>query len=257
MTADVDSFKLTKSSKTEILVKKYHCTNLKFPQCDGYLTVTNKRVIFHGLAQKSYWVDIVIEFIKLVLLCIHSSFCRLLGVKHVKKYLMRATESTSRVVTEVDLYTVSGVSSYYGTRTNLFMLVFGVLALIIPFPIYGQFRSHQNLWRSFGMHYPVGIEVLAVAVVILTIVIGLILLAFCRRQVFFLQIFSSQASGAPISIGEGIGNLGGAKVVCALVGNPTKSTDMMMTELGAMISDIKEMGDVAIDLWKPKVPWSK
>jgi hypothetical protein len=80
-------------------------------------------------------------------------------------------------------------------------------------------------------------------------VLGVALLCFCRRSVFFLEIFSSQASGAPIAIGEGYGNLSGAKALFALSGRPTEETDRMITELGAVISDLKEMGDKAVELW--------
>jgi hypothetical protein len=40
-------------SANEQIVKSYHCTEMKMPDCDGYLTVTNLRVIFHGNAESS------------------------------------------------------------------------------------------------------------------------------------------------------------------------------------------------------------
>ena len=243
----IQHYILTKSSITEKVVKTYHCTEMIFPKCDGYLSVTNKRVVFHGLAKKADWLDVIIARMK-------NLFLSSIG-KNRKPH--KENDIPSRVVTEVDINTVSGVSSYYGTRTNLIMLGIGILALLLPFPIYRQFRIFQSTWRSFGMQHNFGVELLAIILVILSIVIGLGLLGYCRRQVFHLQIFSSQATGAPITIGEGYGNLGGAKVMCALIGRPTKDTDLMMTELGAMISDIKEMGDHAIELWEHKKPFNK
>ena len=37
----------------EQIVKSYKCANVRFPRCNGYLTVTNKRVIFHASASTS------------------------------------------------------------------------------------------------------------------------------------------------------------------------------------------------------------
>jgi len=37
----------------EFLVRSYHCTTLRFPKCDGHLSVTNRRVIFHGASEGS------------------------------------------------------------------------------------------------------------------------------------------------------------------------------------------------------------
>jgi len=241
----VESYMMTKSSTTEIKVKSYHCSEMLFPKCDGYLTVTNKRVIFHGLADKAFWLDVLLDAIRNFLMSVISKIIK-------KRIIDDKPKSSSRIAIEIDLNTISGVSSYYGTKTNLIMLAIGILALIVPLPIYSQFRNYQARWRSFGMHHNFSIEILAIILVIATIAIGLGLLAYCRRQVFHLQIFSSQATGAPIAIGEGIGNLGGARATYALVGRPTISTDRMMTELGAMISDLKEMGDHAVELWKPK-----
>lgn len=244
-----DYFEITKSSKTEVMLRTYRCTKMIFPKCDGFLTITNKRVIFFGLGKKLFWLDLITRFIKFLLYGIQSSLCKLFNIKHRKRDFRPDTKSESRVVIEIDINTISGVSSYYGTKTNIIMLIFGLLSLIMPFPAYNQFRNYQTFWRQVGMHHGFGIEILAIVLVILTIFIGLILLAFCRRQIFYLQIFSSQASGSPITIGEGIGNFGGARAVGALVGKPTPSTDKMMTVLGAIISDIKEMGDHAIELW--------
>jgi hypothetical protein len=40
-------------------IKSYHCSSLTFPACEGHLTVTNKRVIFHGSADNSRIMDAV------------------------------------------------------------------------------------------------------------------------------------------------------------------------------------------------------
>lgn len=40
-------------SDGEVVVKEYSCTKLKRPQCEGTLSVTNKRIVFHGQGSSS------------------------------------------------------------------------------------------------------------------------------------------------------------------------------------------------------------
>lgn len=52
----------TEYASGEQIVRSYHCTSLKTPSCEGFLTVTNKRVIFHGVGGSSRinqecWLD--------------------------------------------------------------------------------------------------------------------------------------------------------------------------------------------------------
>jgi hypothetical protein len=44
-------------SENEMKIKTYHCSTLKRPSGDGYLTVTNKRVVFHGYGASSRFVS--------------------------------------------------------------------------------------------------------------------------------------------------------------------------------------------------------
>lgn len=40
-------------AENEKVVRRYHCSNVRRPKCDGYLTVTNKRVMFQAKAATS------------------------------------------------------------------------------------------------------------------------------------------------------------------------------------------------------------
>ena len=40
-------------AENEKVVRQYHCSNIRRPKCDGYLTVTNKRVMFQAKAATS------------------------------------------------------------------------------------------------------------------------------------------------------------------------------------------------------------
>ena len=205
--------KLTKSSKTEQVLRHYHCTEMVFPRCNGFLAVTNKRVIFHGLAGESGFFDFV-----QTLLGVRKS-----GGTH---------ELHSRIVSEIDISTISGVTSYYGRNTNIIQALIGLVIVLV------------GLVLMFGNNH------------VEPTIIGLALLAFggwiaykSQRRTFFLNILSS-ASESAFSIGGGVGNFGGLKPVLALIGCPTNETDLMMREIGAIISDINELGDAALELWE-------
>lgn len=214
---------LTKSSTTEKVVKSYHCSKMKFPRCDGYLTVTNKRVIFHGLPRPRNAVD---QFANT-------------PVNPNRPNL------DCRIVNEVDVNSVSGISSYYGTKTSIEMLVTGIIMAVVSMIfIISMF--------SLSVSTPSSWAVILGFLFFIPFFIGLLLACLCQKQVFFLQIFSSQATGAPITLGEGYGNFSGTRPLYAMTGLPIPETDQMMRELGALVSDIKELGDKAIELWTEK-----
>ena len=80
-------------SKDEIKIRQYLCSVCRFPKCDGILTVTNQRVIFHGLGASLFGLP-------------------------------------CRVVDEVPLDAVSGFSSFYGRKWRWWVLLLAVLFLI-------------------------------------------------------------------------------------------------------------------------------
>jgi hypothetical protein len=85
-------FKLILSEK-ETIVKTYHCTTLQKPAGEGYLTVTNKRVVFHGHGESG-------------------------GGK-------------SKLVSEVPIEQVSGINVYYGNGTKTNFIIFSFIASIL------------------------------------------------------------------------------------------------------------------------------
>jgi hypothetical protein len=56
--------------------------------------------------------------------------------------------------------------------------------------------------------------------------------------------------GTPINIGRGSGDLIGSAAIFSVIGHPTDETDQMIYEIGAMISDLQRMGDLAVEHWK-------
>lgn len=188
-----------KLSENEIKIKTYHCTTLKKPRGEGYITVTNKRIVFHGYG------------------------------------------GSSKLTSEVHIETVTGISTYFGRGLNILFLILGILAslacLFFLSNERGIFSGYAESW-----------------VVILTfITLGLAIWFFClcRQASYNLAIFSSGANGTPIILGDGsFGSMltrqGALLTVSA---DPTSESEILMNELGAIVLDLKSMGDHAIKKW--------
>jgi hypothetical protein len=76
---------------------------------------------------------------------------------------------------------------------------------------------------------------------------GIILKKWLFSKAFFLNIYSSQSAGTPISIGN---TKTANAVVLSLAGLPTAETDTMMLELGALIADLKTDKEETYKAWK-------
>ena len=144
----------------------------------------------------------------------------------------------SRVVDEVPLDAVSGFSSFYGSKWRYWVLL---LALLFLFSAIVSFAASQE------MRY---IEDEMIGAGFGSLVVSAILFIFSRKKSFFLRIYSSKASSAPIELGEGFNVFGAPAAVFALSAYPTQETDQMMVELGAMIGDLQKLGEHAYDRWK-------
>lgn len=200
-------------SPEEKEVVTYHCSTLGFPRCNGYLTVTNNRVIFHGQSRKS------------------------------------------RIVQEVELNTVSGLNTFYGGKLRWGLLLIGIVALIAAVAVIAPdaFSESVEIVESASYYYPTSrVSTFHVLLAIVFALIGFVCLANCYRKAFFLQIYSSQSTGSPIRVGQAPTGGIGSGAVFSIVAFPTPHTDNMMLELGALIQDLKKLGDRAIDRWHKK-----
>jgi len=201
-------------------VKTYHCTRWGMPKLDGHLTVTTERVIFHGAAQRA------------------------VTDKNTGEVTTRTTDSISE---EAELKSISGISSFYGTKVNAIWLLLG-LALAIG--SIGGTISCAKIMRTMLVYTPDGtgyVMIMPILLLVLFFFGGIMmftLLGFSKA--FFLNIYSAQSAGTPISIGN-------AKtanhVLLSMAGLPTPETDVMMKELGALIIDLKTDKEEAIRMW--------
>ncbi|GIM30335.1 hypothetical protein CPJCM30710_30010 [Clostridium polyendosporum] len=185
----------------EIRVKTYHCTTMKKPQGEGYLTVTNKRVIFHGYGKFG--------------------------------------GGRSRIVSEVPIESVSGIGFYYGKGLN------------IPFIILGVILSFLSLYMLLSLDKAEEISTF------IELLIGLLLACLClrnsRKCFYNIWVYSSGASSTPIDFGNSTfsSKITGQAGLMSIVADVSEDTELLMKELGALVLDLKTMGDYAISKWLP------
>ena len=175
-------------AENEQIIKEYLCSNVKlgFFKANGYLTVTNKRLIFNG----------------------------------------RATGS--RISSEVNLNSVSGLDCYYGLNIKILFVILAVASVG-----YGIVGIKEHIMVPF-----------------IGLLVGAFFLFFGVRKAFYLSIYSSEANESSISMGQGATTLFGRSAGITLNSKPTPDTDVMLNELGALVQDIKTLGDHAIAKWK-------
>lgn len=206
-------------SDNEKEVTTYRCSELKFPPCTGFLTVTNKRVVFHGVSTS-------------------------LGNGFLEGLLSSGPgqSANSRIVNEVKIDSISGLNCFYGAKVNFMRAFFGVLVAILSLICFGNSRGTNWMTgrtETKGFMIFLGVALLCLA---------LFILYKCFKRVFSLKIYSTQATGA-ISIGEGMGGMLGSSAAFSMIASPTPETDLMMRQLGAIIYDIQALGDRGASKW--------
>lgn len=201
-------------------VKTYHCTQLKFPPCAGYLTVTNKRLVFHGFSSG-----------------LGGSF-----LEGLFRSAGNDTGTNSRIVNEVKIDSVSGLNTFYGAKINTLKFILGCILLVIAIAFFAT--ANGTNWMT-GRRETSGFKIV-MGFAFAAISIWQFLRSF--RRSFFIKIYSSQTTGA-IAIGEGVGSVIGSAAVFSMSALPTAETDQMMQELGAMVLDIQALGDRALEKW--------
>ena len=183
-------------SENEQLVRQYHCSSVKQPRCEGYLSVTTRRMIFQAEG---------------------GTFFR------------------SRISKEISLDKVTGVDCYYGVNMKITQIIVGVMLTILGFYAWGIGSAYIGSGRFYAF---------------LLMILGIVLVASGIRKSFKLTIYASECSPFPINIGEGALSLQGNAVFYAIISEPTRDTDRMMNEVGALVHDLQTMGDMAISKWK-------
>lgn len=195
-----------KLSDNESIIKSYNAASMNgifAAPVDGYITVTNKRVIFQSESNTSFYRS------------------------------------------EVPIEDVSGTRIYNGVGWDILSMVkCGILSIISLF--------FFNIWLK-SMDYYYTSSTANISAVIGLVVGAIAIYMGCRsyNQSYNISIYSKGASSSPISIGDhtfGFG-LTGQGAACTITAVPSVDTKVMIEELGALILDIKTLGDHAIDKW--------
>lgn len=190
-TTDITSKKVFTLSEGEVEVKTYYCTTLEKPFAQGYICVTNKRVIYYAFGE------------------------------------------SSKLFEEVYIDKISGINSYYGMgRVTRYLQISGIS--IVLSLIFRQISESLS------------------TVSILVSLFFLCKYFFDKSIVYYFNVLSEASKSAGISIGLYGEQLTGQGAAISSKSIPTNQTHIMMKELGAMILDLKNLGDHAVDLWKEK-----
>ena len=174
----------------EVIVRSYNCANVK--GVAGYLTVTNKRLMFNATGGSN----------------------------------------SSRYSQEVTLSTVSGFTLHRGTNYNWNLIIYGVLLVILGVILGGMLESTAGI--------------------IMCVVAAAVLFFLGIRPAFQIIVYANNVNPSPIHIGEGPKSIIGNSALFAFVSTPTTDTNVMISELGALVQDLQSMGDLAIEKWKNK-----
>ena len=155
-----------------------------------------------------------------------------------KRLMFTASGGRSRINQEVTLSSVSGLTCHRGTNLIWNRIIIGVLLVLIG--LYSFFSMGDSYYGGSG------IGMLGV----MLLIFGAILIFLGFRPAYMVAIYAKDVSLSPIVVGEGPKTLMGNSALYAFYCKPTAETEVMISELGALIQDLQSMGDLAITKWK-------
>lgn len=149
-----------------------------------------------------------------------------------KRMLYEGASAGSRISMEAPIDSIGGIKAYNGTTFKLLRLLIGIIILIIGIRF---LRSYSQSFFGNGWIW---------------ILLGIILIALSFRSYYMFSVSSNKASGTAISIGHGPITMRGYQNFYTFEARPTADAYRMMHELGALVQDVQQLGDLAIDKWK-------
>ena len=155
-----------------------------------------------------------------------------------KRIIYQGKGKSSTAVTEVPIESVSGIGTYYGSGWNLGRLLLGIIIIIAGFamfflvfpPIIGTIIGVLMIFSSYNSGYSLSIKSSGVTGV--GIAVGSSDISVTDGS-FLKDLFSTSGQGAAL----------------AKNASPTIEAIQMMNELGAIVMDLKTIGDRAIEKW--------
>jgi hypothetical protein len=252
-------------------VRTYCCTYYKSKllgfETEGYLGVTNKRVIFQATGSLASNKNVIQSEVPIADISGISSFK---GIYFSIPRLLGAAILT--IIIGGLLTSLIGGLAILISNYTAFQVIGWLLAI---FALVGSlFVPIKSIWRSVlagvsmaaflalggasfignfslfgGRSSAVGWQLVLAGLVA---IYGLICAYwYARRPTFSLEINSKGGSSTPITISSASGfNLFNITVGKSLNAEPAKDAEEMLNELGAVILDIQMLGDYGISKWK-------
>lgn len=277
-------FSWLKPAEGEDVVRTYHTTTLKSRllsmNAEGFLVVTNKRVVFHAFGSSISGDSVLQSEVPVEdvsgITCYsgaYFSFLHLIGAFLLSLF-------GGMFVNTVLLGTVMGFFfslaefdsiDTYLTASKALLWVFAIGSLALSFTF-----SRDRVWRSFlvslstifladlgGLDYfssalgsfftpqQSGGEWILLIAFIVGIYAFVCMFWYGRRLTMSLAVGSKGGASTPIAI-SGVRSFGLADGAAtrALSAEPAEDAETMIKQLGAMITDIQTLGDFGIEKWK-------
>lgn len=269
------------SSDDEEIVKSYECTGIRklfFGQAKGYITLTNRRILYHATGKSLKGKSLILNEMPID------------DVSGMRTYMGASIDWISLIIFILVSYFVVTPFILGVLPTFASGLVFGLICIIpyaVIFLWQKDFFSKELKDRvivnlqgmNLGEHTHKILIGLSNEIVSILFVLGVYIVAMnlfsgelrVLRVIFFiivyfkiigsirvfsLQLYSKSTKGTGIFL-PGVQKLqifnfrtNDTTALDTVTGVPAMDSELLIREIGAIITDLKEMGDLAISKWK-------
>lgn len=265
----------------EKTVRTYHCTSLSSRllnlKAEGYLTITNKRVVFYGSGRSGGETSILQSEVPVAdvsgITCFKGMYFSLvhflaalfgpvlmwivlgpIGAVFVGAATLLLSGSGSAAPQIILLLVALAVVAATSTRprTSIWRPLGATLGTLMALGATGAALLSSVSGALFGRSR--GETDITALAILIAVILGIYALVCCawyaRRPTMSLAIGSKGGSNTPIAI-SGLSGVGlyNTTAMRALTAEPAEDAEGMIRELGAMISDIQSLGDFGIQKW--------
>jgi hypothetical protein len=285
---DTDNLEFQLSEADEYIVRSYECTRLKrlfAPEALGRLTITNKRIVYHGhggppsgrsvlvkempvedAAGVSVYMGATRRWLLCLALAIGLSVASLavdyllpltfprwpLGLALMLPYIAARIQNRRSSSDKIrqrqkgspgSLPAATGRSAAPDPAHTIVHAMFWVGVAILAWNLPQWFMAVYFNW-GFGLGRITYLLMLPAYLLIFVLVLG-------RQEVFTLVIGSRTMQGSGIQIPGASSRLFGKRAEAdALGGTPAADAARLAREIGALLSDLRQFGDLAARKWQ-------
>lgn len=266
-------------SEDEKIVRDFRCTKLRrflFPSSIGYLSVTNKRLIYHCEGKTITGTNVILaempledaagistsigkgfNWLILIVFCVILYFATGLLVNVLPNFLtgwvissllilpyslafLFEKEILNKEIKDKALQQLqnSAVGEFIKKKdSNYFLGIFQILFVI------GLVFLSWNIGMRTDLKYN---AVFVSYVVIFGSYLLIYFILIGQQKGFYLEVNSRTSVGTGINISTNLLNGG----LLTGVPQPAEDAEIVVNELGAIVTDIQQMGDLGVEKWK-------